>query len=57
MINYIEESYYPTVEELLKLPIFSTSYVAAGKGDLTVLFPVSTSATIRTMHSGFLLVN
>ena len=56
MINYIEESYYPTVEELLKLPIFSTSYVAA-KGDLTVLFPVSTSATIRTMHSGFLLVN
>ena len=34
MINYIEESYYPTVEELLKLPIFSTSYVAAGKGGL-----------------------
>lgn len=57
MINYIEESYYPTVEELLKLPIFSTSYVAAGKGGLDVLFPVSTSATIRTMHSGSLLVN
>ena len=34
MTNYIEESYYPTVEELLKLPIFSTSYLAAGKSGL-----------------------
>ena len=31
MNHYIEESYYPTVAELLKLPIFSTSYLAAGE--------------------------
>ena len=57
MINYIEESYYPTVEELLKLPIFPPATLLPAKGDLTVLFPVSTSATIRIMHSGSLLVN
>lgn len=34
MNYYIEEAYYPTVKELLKLPIFSTSYLAAGESGL-----------------------
>ena len=34
MNYYIEETYYPTVKELLKLPIFSTSYLAAGESGL-----------------------
>ena len=34
MNYYIEESYYPTVKELLNLPIFSTSYLAAGESGL-----------------------